>query len=118
MSSTMISVDLQTNSFSVSGKSVRVAPMHAELLTMLEGRYRIQDYITYEAIEFGLYGNTLECDRPADPLNVIAVMACNLRKKLKPHGYDIKSVFGRGLYLVHIEEMDITLAFAGAEFIN
>ncbi len=108
----MITVDLQTNTFTVmpGGGVERVSPKQAELLTLLTERgIGRKNYVTYDSLEFGLYGNTLDCDRPIFPKKVIDVYACNLRRKLKPYGLDVGNLSRVGLYVFEMDEVEYTV---------
>jgi DNA-binding response OmpR family regulator len=54
-----------------------------------------REYASKDAIMAALYWDK---DEPGEE-KIIDVMVCKIRKKLKPHGIDIKTHWGRGHYL-------------------
>jgi two-component system cell cycle response regulator CtrA len=71
-------------------------------LTPTEERYLgmvyTQSFVcTKEAILIGVYGGLPECDVPE--MKIIDVIFCKIRKKLKPFGVQIETIWGRGYFL-------------------
>jgi DNA-binding response OmpR family regulator len=46
-----------------------------------------------------LYGSKADGETPSDPKNVVSVLIMRLRKKIFPHGIDIKTRTGVGYYM-------------------
>lgn len=88
-----ISVNLDLNCAFVNGARVRLKPQHAEILSMLTRRP-----VTDDGIWAGLYGARPECDLPKGQ-HVVKVLISQLRQRLRPHGVEIRKVYGKAYVL-------------------
>jgi hypothetical protein len=58
-----------------------------------------REVVTQNAAFAILYGSKADGEIPSDPKNVVSVLIMRLRKKISPHGIDIKTRTGVGYYM-------------------
>lgn len=89
-----VAVDLNTNTLSTRGETVRLTAREAEIMSILAKAYPAA--ATYQKIFAGLYGAG---GGPDDPLNSLSVMLVRLRRLLAPLGISILTQHGKSLRL-------------------
>jgi DNA-binding winged helix-turn-helix (wHTH) protein len=87
-------VDLDTNTISWRGKSVKVSAQKAELMYGLVRAY--PGVLRRDAAIIALWGG---CEK-SDPMSHLSVLTCHLRKALEPIGLSVSAVYGIGHQLV------------------
>lgn len=86
-------VDLNTNTVSWQGKSTKLRPCGAELLSLLARRS--PGMVSHEQIIIHLWGD----DEGEDAMATVKVHMCHLRKSVAPMGIGITSIWGSGYKL-------------------
>lgn len=90
-------VDLNTNTVSWQGKSTKLTPQQACITHVL-----VQRFPGAVAIN-GFISRVWGSMEPEDAAGVMRVRACQIRKKLRPMGWNIKCEYG-GLYRLELAQ--------------
>lgn len=98
MPSAALEVDLNSNTAYFDGKAVKLRPSGAEILYVL--LQHVGKTVSIHALKKACYSGVEGVND-----NTLSVHISNVRKLIKPHGWEIRSFWGRGYVLSKSDAM-------------